>query len=251
MQNLHSILFVLHVILGSAALLLFWAPMTMKKGGIDHKRFGTYYATTMFGVAFTGAAMCLLVLSDPIAIHGQNLAPERQVEAAWTIRLFSLFLLYLSWLTFTTVKHGLLVLRCKTDRHALRAPVHQVFVVGLILGGITLAALGLATGKILHVVFGAVGTVLGSQMLHYCLKAQLKAKEWWVEHLGAMIGSGIGAYTAFIAFGARQLLSGIGTWQLLFWILPGIVGGIFIARLSRQYSQPVNTGIPPTTRRES
>jgi hypothetical protein len=68
------------------------------------------------------------------------------------------------------------------------------------------------------------------------LSKELKHKQWVIEHLGAMIGSGIGAYTAFFAFGGRQLFENLGNVQIIFWVAPGVIGSIAITILSRNYT---------------
>jgi hypothetical protein len=41
----------------------------------------------------------------------------------------------------------------------------------------------------------------------FCLAKSVSVNRWLVEHIGAFIGSGIGAYTAFMAFGGRSMLA--------------------------------------------
>lgn len=60
--------------------------------------------------------------------------------------------------------------------------------------------------------------------------------DWLKEHLGAYIGSGISAYTAFISFGGRQVFDTSGDLQLAMWVAPGVVGALFIFFLSRKYA---------------
>ena len=56
-----------------------------------------------------------------------------------------------------------------------------------------------------------------------------------------MIGSGIGAYTAFLAFGGRVMFSDMGQYQILFWVAPGIIGGTAISLLVRKYKGGTKT----------
>lgn len=52
-----------------------------------------------------------------------------------------------------------------------------------------------------------------------------------------MIGSGIAAHVAFLAFGARRLIPGydLGSWGMLAWFVPVIVGVVSINRLTAHY----------------
>jgi len=90
---------------------------------------------------------------------------------------------------------------------------------------------------ILAIIFGLLGTAVGAGFLRYSVKATLTKLEWWIEHLGAMIGSGITCYTAFFAFGGSRLFIDHGNLRLLSWILLGVIGFVVIRYLSRQYQR--------------
>ena len=79
--------------------------------------------------------------------------------------------------------------------------------------------------------------VSSGNLSYYIFKKSIKKREWLIEHLGNIIGAGIGAYTAFFAFGGRRFLAEIfaGQLQVVPWILPGVIGGIAIAYLSKRY----------------
>ncbi|ALS99576.1 hypothetical protein [Lacimicrobium alkaliphilum] len=237
MLMLHNILLMFHIAIGTAALLLFWAPALMKKGSLDHVKFGRYYANVMYLVAGSGLIMSTLVLINPMAIHGEGVPPDSAAQVSNQIRIFSAFLLYLSWLVLTSVRHGILVLRCKQDRSPLRSVSHLGLLVMLFVGAILLTLLGISSGKTLFLVFGPLGLFISAGMLHYVLRPSIKPMQWWIEHLGAMIGSGIGAYTAFLAFGARVILADSGYFQLLAWVAPGVIGAVIISLQSRKYSK--------------
>ncbi|MDC0603134.1 hypothetical protein OAP14_08920 [Aliiglaciecola sp.] len=240
MLTIHSILFACHIILGSLALLLFWVPIVAGKGGLNHIKFGRYYAHTMYAVALSGALMAVLVLYDPLAIKG-HLIGENTDQRAFvnTIRIFWGFLLYLSLLTYVSVKQGVAVLKHKNSTAPLRTISHLGPIILLALGGVIILTLGTTHGRVLHIVFGILGIMIGTGMLRYCFAQQLKPKQWLIEHLGGMIGSGIGAYTAFIAFGGRKLFADLGSMQIIFWVAPGVIGSIAIYLLSKKY-QPKN-----------
>jgi hypothetical protein len=242
MSIIHSSLFYLHILFGSMALLLFWVPLVSKKGGLDHRKFGFYYTTTMYVVAATGALMAVLVISAPLVIKQHFINENTNTELlALRLRVFWSFLLYLSLLTFVSLRHGQLALKHKKQHHKMRDWPHLLSIGMLFLGGLALAAAGFVYSNTLHVVFGILGTVSALQTGHYCLVKQVSAHKWLMEHFSSMIGSGIGAYTAFIAFGGRTLLSEFGSIQILFWIAPGVVGTIAITKLSRKYKDGLVT----------
>ncbi|NMH66240.1 hypothetical protein [Shewanella salipaludis] len=226
----------LHIGAGAFALVLFWLPAFLRKGSANHSRFGRYYVYAMYCVAATGCIMATLGLLDPLAVISH---PAKDAEAlAQQIATRSntwIFLLYLSLLTVTTVRHGVLVLRHKTQRRQLQAPVHLLLMAGLTAAGPLLAIWGHGQQQILPVIFGVLGTLVGGGFLRYSFKASLSKMEWWIEHLGAMIGSGIACYTAFFAFGGSRLFVSHGNLQLLSWILPGVIGVGFIRYLGKHY----------------
>lgn len=236
MKELHTLLFYFHVLVGSMALFLFWIPVLSRKGSLDHRKFGRYYANVMYCVAGSGGGMALLVLAGPMLIKGHLLNnPGNEAAFVSTVQIFWSFLLYLSLLSFTSTRHGLAVLNHRDNVNHFRQPGYYIPLVVLVLGGVAIFALGLAHQRILHMVFGVLGVAIGVGTLRYCMTVSATRNPWASEHLSALIGSGIGAYTAFLAFGGRQLLSDYGDYQLVFWIAPGVIGSIAIGVLSRKY----------------
>jgi hypothetical protein len=236
MNTIHSLLFVIHIIFGSMALILFWVPIVTKKGGLDHRKFGRHYANTMYAVAASGALMALMVIFAPLVIKHQYVNENTDTQQlALNLRIFWSFLLYLSLLTFVNVRHGILVLKNKKQHSNMRQWPH-LFSIGLLLvGGLLLLSLGITYSNTLHMIFGVLGTVLALQSGRFCLSKSVAVNRWLVEHIGASIGSGIGAYTAFLSFGGRSMFGDIGQWQLVFWVAPGVIGAIASARMSRKY----------------
>jgi hypothetical protein len=206
MLPIHEIALYLHIAVGSCALLLFWVPMFTKKGNLDHKRFGRYFAGAMYTVAFSGIVMSSLDLLFPIAMHAADaeLSPEAEISAIAQIREFGLFLFSLSILVLTSTRHGWLTILHKEDRTALRHPTH-LFLNGLLITvGAILLIVGINTSTILFMIFGPLQIGGGIGNLRYIFRKELRPKEWWLQHLNGLIGSVIGAYTAFAVFGGRR-----------------------------------------------
>ena len=242
MTYLHSSLFFLHIVFGCTALILFWVPMWTKKGQLNHKKFGRYYRNVMYGVAGTGAVMAAIVLAIPLTIKHEYADNENAAAIAENIRYFWSFLLYLALLSYTSTKHGDAVLRVKENRSQLRtfgyvAPIALLFACGPLF-----IAIGLMRGNTLHTIFGVLGIFVGGGMLRYIFKQAVGKRSYILEHVGSMIGSGIGAYTAFLAFGGRQLLDGAGSYQVIFWVAPGVIGGIAAHLLCKKYGKIFNVG---------
>lgn len=239
MDTLHRLALLVHISIGAVALIVFWLPVFSRKGSAFHRRAGSWFANGMYAVAASGLFMSTLTLIDPIGVRfaGQPLSAEEAAGAATRIRMFSLFLLMLSVLVYTSVRHSILVLRARDDRSVLRQARHVGPQLALALLGLGVGLTGIATGQLLLMIFAAVSIALAAGMLRYSFKASLARNEWWVAHLSNMIGGGIGAYTAFFAFGGQRFLSGLfaGQWQVVPWVLPSVIGTIFIVYLSRHY----------------
>ncbi|MBT0585157.1 hypothetical protein [Alteromonas oceanisediminis] len=238
MATFHSLLFALHIVVGSAALVLFWIPMLSKKGQLNHVTFGHYYKNTMYAVAGTGAMMAIIVLLMPYAIHGQAImaSPDPAAALEYTQTMYG-FLLYLSLVSYTSTRHGAAVLVARNNRALLRRFQYQAPLWLLLAGGVICLFHGAITGGMLHIVFGLLGVSIALSMLRYVLRKSIKQNQWIIEHIGAMIGSAIGAYTAFIAFGGRTVFSELGAWQIAFWIAPGVAGGIATSIISSRYAK--------------
>ena len=127
------------------------------------------------------------------------------------------------------------MLKVKNNRQTLRTFSYLSLIVLLLAGSPVLFYIGYVSSQTLHMVFSILGLFVALEMLRYCLQKQIKARQWVLEHIGATFGSGIGAYTAFVAFGGRTLLADLGQWQMLFWIAPGVIGGIASALLCKKY----------------
>lgn len=238
MTYLHSTLLFLHILVGSAALVLFWVPFYTEKGKLNHRKFGAYYKNAMYTVAASGAMISVMVLIAPMTIKGGNFSADADpTKIASAVRLFWTFLLYLSLLSFTTTRHAIAVLRAKQRVDSLHSANYIVPIVLLIALGPVLLYLGINHDRTLHIIFGILGMVAGTNMLRYCFKKTLANREWVIEHIGAMIGSGIGAYTAFLAFGGRVLFANAGEWQVVFWVAPGVIGSIASYILSKKYQK--------------
>jgi positive regulator of sigma E activity len=235
MSYLHSTLFFAHIFFGTVALILFWVPIFTKKGQLNHKKFGRAYRNVMYAVAGSGSAMALIVIALPLVIKPQLANAENVEQAVQNVRYFWLFLLYLGLLSFTTTRHGDAVLKAGNDRSNLRKFSYVAPLFMLAISGLVFIVIGRQFEQTLHLLFGILGCAVGISMLRYVFKLQAPKNGYLLEHIGSMIGSGIGAYTAFFAFGGRHLLEGIGGFQLIFWIAPGVLGSIFSFYLTRKY----------------
>lgn len=237
MVQLHTLLVYTHIAIGAIALVLFWAPVLARKGSATHVRPGRVYVVCMYAVVISAFAASLMVLADPLAIRAPGLSFDAQEAAARAerYRMFSLFLLMLSVLVFASLRHGIAALRARRNPEVIRSPVHRTSLVALGIVAVAVLFLGVRAGHILLMIFGGIGTAAAIGMFRDTLRRNPTPRDYVMMHLDGLIGTGIGAYTAFFAFGGSRLFADIlvGQWQVVAWVLPAIIGSIAIQRLKR------------------
>ena len=243
MLYIHKILLISHIVAGSIALLLFWAPMLAKKGSPLHRRTGNYYRLLLQGVAMSGVLMCAMVLVDPAYFkadyYGQGKDPAL-VSAE--IRSFSTFLGLLSLLSWVSIRQAVLALQAGPARLALRRLPHIVPLVLLLVLACYVLFLGIRGAQPLFIAFSGVSLVAGSGMLWFIFCRQVSRMAILREHIGGMLGSAIAVYTAFSAFGGRDLLGLSMQGQLISWLAPSVIGVLLIVGYNRQYQdKPLRT----------
>lgn len=242
MNLLHTLLVYSHIAVGAVALILFWVPALARKGSRLHVGAGKAYVLTMYAVAITAFVASVMVLADPLAVRvpDTELTPERAEALATRHRTFSLFLLMLSVLVLSSLRHGIVALRERSRPGSLAQPAHRTLVVSLGVLAALVGGIGIANGHLLLIIFGTLALSGSMRMLRDSRLSNPGRRDLVVAHFNSLIGSGIGAYTAFFAFGGRQLLGELlpGQWQVIPWVTPAIIGTLVIARLKRRYLQP-------------
>jgi len=240
MHSIYNLLITIHVSVGFVSLILFWVPIASQKGSSLHIRSGNWYVNAMYVVAFTALILGLMLFIDPIATKFPNhqYNEEELFSFISRQRQISLFLLAISILVLSNIRHGLLTLKAKSNHSLMRAPSHLALNTLLVATGITLLFTAAGSLSILFYIFAALTISIGVGNLRYCLKSEVPPMEWMISHLGSMIGAGIGSYTAFFVFGGSRFFAEFlsGQWMLVPWVLPGVAGGLAITLMSRKYS---------------
>ncbi len=216
----------IHIIAGALSLIAFWIPVFIKKGGDIHVKVGKFYVWMMWIVVVTAAMLSVL-----------NIFRGRLIAAA--------FLGFLSVLTSYPLWYGIMILKHKKGISETNYLIRKVLNATLFLGAIGLIVWSLVLQvqgeAILLLIFGVLGLSSGTLAFENFDKAS-KGKNWLFEHLNGMIGSGIAAYTAFLAFGGTSLFGNIFKGQIvvILWVLPSIIGTFFIMRYKRKLAKGKN-----------
>ncbi len=215
----------LHVIAGFTSLVLFWIPIFTRKGGKLHRKVGKAYVLSMWVVVISAGLLC---------IYNSSVG---RVNSA-------IFLGYLSILSGNPLWHGMAVLKNKKRLSTNFLRTHLMFNWVLFIGAMALITYGsiLAANGSIHVlmfIFGALGLTTGFD-IHSAYKGGTQLS-WFQAHYKGLITSGIAAYTAFFAFGGRQLLANLltGYWMVIPWVLPTVLGVTAMRLFDRYYQKRV------------
>jgi uncharacterized membrane protein len=208
----------LHIASGVVAFITLWLPLVARKGNTLHRRVGQVYVGAMLSVALTG-----LLISGWRFLQ----APAEQPVA--------LFFTYLAVMSAASASMGVRVLRTKGRKGASRNPLDVGLSALVLFMALFTGAWGLAVGMPLLWGFATVGIFSGSSGLWYWLRPPQEKMHWWFEHMGAMVGSGIGTVTAVLVVNARHL--GIDGLHLAVFLGPTVVGVTGMKLWERYYRQ--------------
>jgi uncharacterized membrane protein len=223
MKTLILALLILHVSVGSTALIVGLIPMFSKKGGRLHNRTGIVYVWCMITVAVTALLLCALqpfsmlrlfltgiaVFSFYLCITGWRAAKQKKSSATQADK----------WLTYTTL---------------LISVMMMCFGSYLLLGGLSVYA----------VLFPLFGFLTFRNAWHdvRSFGETPEKMHWFYHHIARMGGSYIATFTAFLVNNVYRMLpedapAWIGT---MGWIAPSIIGGMLIGRTVRYYKEKFN-----------
>jgi len=204
MDLFNQILIVLHVAGGIVALLIAPLAMGARKGGEWHRRWGLIYYRTM-----------LWVLASAVVLS--------------FTRKFVFFLLGVTVLTAYNAFTGV---RCLYQKNAVAGNARGQWpdwLAAVGAGGVGLALMGNGlmnpkvdvTLAVLCMIFGSFILIPVVRDLWRFMRPSTDPKWWWYFHLDRMIGSYIGAVTAFMVnqVGPRVPQS----MQILVWVGPALV----------------------------
>lgn len=237
--HVHQSLVLVHVVCGFFALAALWVPLFSRKGGRLHVLVGKAYAAAMLVVVVTAVAASGIAFVNPLGVDPEaaSLSPDRQQAWADRRRMFAIFLSYLAVVTFASGWSGLGALRHKEDPREFRTPSTVAVYLLSALSGIGVFVVGLQRGSTLLMALSVLGPAIAWSGYRYTARPARSPMAWWYEHMSGMIGTGIGANTAFLVFGANRLLP-IDLQQhfgVVSWLLPTLVGVPAIWLLEKKY----------------
>ena len=228
MNALHEALRWLHVVPGFIGLLVFWFPVFLKKGSNRHIFFGRIFLYAAYIVLLSALAGVGMYL---IEFNGKGVSISDRPD----LYGFVFFLGYLSVVTLTMVRHGVGVLRTKNHPAALATPLNTLAGIVSIAASIAIIYFAMRykpDNRILLYALSPIGLFNGLGILAYLHRPPKSSRQWFYEHMGAMLGAGIAFHTAFAVFGINQLfnIDLPSPWNVLPWVTPAAIGipAIFI-----------------------
>ncbi len=203
MNLLSSLLLLIHIVSGGAALVLGLFSMSSKKGKKLHKKSGFYFFISMMIVAITA-----LILST---IKGSTFL--------FHIGIFSLYMNY----------YGL-----QATRNKKQIPTKTDWVINVL--SLINSIVMIVSFEIVLIVFGFISLQLVySQMKVFYLQArsrEIPRMTWLVQHIGMMVGTYISTFTAFLVVNIDFVSPG---W--IVWILPSVIFTPLIIFWTKKYTQ--------------
>jgi hypothetical protein len=208
---------IIHIIVGTFGLVAFWVPVFGRKGGVNHRRWGRWFAWAMLGNGVLAVLMAAITIADPAARHPEINNP------AIVSGIFGWMMLYLGVLTSSLAWHSLVVVKNKANHAANRAPRHIAMQLITVLSGLNCLVFGIILSQPLMIAMPFIGFAAAGTNLWFIYKPAPPRMDYVVEHFKAGVGAGISCYTAFLAFGAVRF-SPQHALNPAYWSIPCIVG---------------------------
>ncbi len=219
-QLFHSFV-IAHIVTGSVGLLCMWVPIVGKKGGETHKRWGRVFAYSMIVTGAIAIGISLCTLAAPLETHPFS-NDEEMVRG-----IFGWMMLYLATMTIMLARYGLLTIRHRSAHDKMREPLNIVLQILTFIAAANCMIRGILIEQPLMIGISIVGIAAAVLNLHYCYRKAPPMNEWIIQHSRGVVGAGISVYTAFLAFGAVNLLPAYALNPGL-WSMPTILGVAYL-----------------------
>lgn len=215
-------LVVAHIATGTAGLVTLWVPIVGRKGGETHKKWGTVFVWALLATGTIAVGISLCTLIAPLATHPHN-GPPFTGNAPLIRGVFGWMMLYLATMTIALAWFGWQSIRFRTRHAAHRNAFEVTLQVLMFIAAANCMVQGYWLGQPLLMGIAVVGLAAGILNLKFIFTESPPLNEWQIQHSRGVVGAGISVYTAFLAFGAVNLLPAYALNPAL-WALPTILG---------------------------
>ncbi|MEL6506253.1 MAG: hypothetical protein AAFR29_01340 [Pseudomonadota bacterium] len=242
-HHLFDLLILGHITTGAPGLISFWVPVLSRKGSRSHKFWGKAFTIMMLITGCFAVAMASMTLIYPVATHPQLMNHPEFSDPRLIRGIFGWMMLYLAILTINLAWYGWLAVRHKRQ-HAGNMAWHNVCLqIILFIASVNCAIQGILIGQLMMVGISFVGFATVGTNLWFILNRAPTPRTWLLEHIKALVGTGISVYTAFFAFGAVRYVPQLALNPVL-WAVPLVTGLALI--LYHQYKVRQMMPIAPT-----
>ncbi len=212
-----------HIITGAPGLIGFWIPVMAKKGGKVHRLSGRYFAASMLITASAALAMSSLTLWRPMETHPHLLHHADFSDPVMVRGVFGWMMLYLAILTINLAWYGWRAAANKMDHAKNRDWINWLLQAVLLAASAQCAIEGVRIGQPIMIGMSTIGFATVGTNMWFLLKTSPSPIDWLLEHIKAIVGTGISVYTAFFAFGAVRFMPEMALAPVL-WAAPLVVG---------------------------
>ncbi|MEM9404313.1 MAG: hypothetical protein AAGA44_17730 [Pseudomonadota bacterium] len=215
--HLFEILVGAHIVTGTVGLISMWVPVVGKKGSRNHKRWGKVFSYALLATGSIAIGISLCTLSAPLETH-----PFTD-DLPLVIGIFGWMMMYLATLTIMLAWYGLLCIRNKRHHERNRNVVNIALQIATFVAAANCAWQGIQLGNGLMIGISTIGLLASVLNTHFIFRRSPPVNEWLIQHTRGAVGAGISVYTAFLAFGAVNLLPAYAFNPIL-WATPTVLG---------------------------
>ncbi len=210
-----------HVIAGTIALISFWVPIVARKGGSAHRKWGRvfYYAVCVAG--WLAIAMALLNLT--FADNRHPTLTDRELFQG----LFGWMMLYLGVLTLGLATYGAGQARARRMAGAMPRRSHLSIQAAVLAAALVCTIDGIILRQPLMIALALLGIGTAITFIIAIVRPSADTSAPIGEHLKAMAGAGIAAYTAFLSVGLLQVFPAY-VFNPIIWSVPSLIGTAII-----------------------
>ena len=219
--HLFESLIVAHIITGSVGLLCVWVPILGRKGSRLHKLWGKVFAYSMLITGAIAIGISLCTLHSPLETH---LFSD---DAALVRGIFGWMMLYLATMTIMLAWYGLLCIRNRQSHERNRNRLNLLLQLLTFVAAANCAYQGILLKNGLMIGISIVGLTAAVLNTRFIFSDAPPHNEWLIQHSRGLVGAGISVYTAFLAFGAVNLLPQYALSPVL-WAMPTTLGVTYL-----------------------
>ncbi|MEL7538754.1 MAG: hypothetical protein AAFZ58_02760 [Pseudomonadota bacterium] len=215
-----------HVVTGTVGLITLWIPILARKGTRRHIDWGRIFYWSLLATGTIAVGISTVTLIAPLETH------PFWDDAAMVRGVFGWMMLYLAVLTINLTRYGRLCVQNKRDHPANTSFLNLFGQAAMFATAVNCAVQGFLLEQYLLVGMSSIGIIAGILNTHFILRRNPPLNEWLIQHSRGLVGAGISVYTAFLAFGAVNLLPAFAFNPVL-WATPCTLGVAYL--LYHQY----------------